>query len=151
MQKTRKQVFLEQWFTLSESGMEEAFFDTPLYGEFAQLDEFSRPPDESTILRFRHRLEENKIAEQIRSVVHAKNQTTVHQLFVNVDGRGGHEQAHGAFNLVFVGEQVARGGIGAGGGNGEFALRLQEFQGIRQGVLRLRKKSPPRVELVLAC
>jgi len=35
--------------------MEEAFFDTPMYGEFAQLDDFSRMPDESTILRFRHR------------------------------------------------------------------------------------------------
>jgi len=39
--------------------MEEAFFDTPLYREFAQLEEFSRLPDESTILRFRHRLEKH--------------------------------------------------------------------------------------------
>ena len=45
--------------------MEEAFFDTPLYREFAQLEEFARLPDESTILRFRHRLEKNKLAEQI--------------------------------------------------------------------------------------
>ena len=45
--------------------MEEAFFDTPLYREFAQLEEFARMPDESTILRFRHRLEEHKLAEQI--------------------------------------------------------------------------------------
>jgi transposase, IS5 family len=46
--------FMQQWFTLSESGMEEAFFDTPLYRELAQLQEFGRLPDESTILRFRH-------------------------------------------------------------------------------------------------
>jgi IS5 family transposase len=51
--------------------MEEAFFDTPLYREFAQLEEFARMPDESTILRFgktpspRHRLEEHKLAEQM--------------------------------------------------------------------------------------
>jgi len=45
--------------------MEEAFFDTPLYREFAQLDEFARLPDESTILRFRHRLEKHKLAEQV--------------------------------------------------------------------------------------
>ena len=45
--------------------MEEAFFDTLLYREFAQLDEFGRLPDESTILRFRHRLEKHKLAEQI--------------------------------------------------------------------------------------
>ena len=57
--------FMQQWFTLSDPGMEEAFFDTPLYREFAQLDEFARLPDESTILRFRHRLEKHKLAEQI--------------------------------------------------------------------------------------
>jgi len=57
--------FMQQWFTLSDPGMEEAFFDTPLYREFAQLDEFSRLPDETTILRFRHRLEKHKLAEQI--------------------------------------------------------------------------------------
>ena len=49
--------------------MEEAFFDTPLYREFAQLQEFGRLPDESTILRFRHRLETHKLAEQILQTV----------------------------------------------------------------------------------
>lgn len=57
--------FMQQWFTLSDPAMEEAFFDTPLYREFAQLEEFGRLPDESTILRFRHRLEKHKLAEQI--------------------------------------------------------------------------------------
>ena len=57
--------FMQQWFTLSDPAMEEAFFDTPLYREFAQLEEFTRLPDESTILRFRHRLEEHKLADQI--------------------------------------------------------------------------------------
>ena len=61
--------FMQQWFTLSDPGMEEAFFDTPLYREFAQLDEFGRLPDESTILRFRHRLERHKLAEQILTTV----------------------------------------------------------------------------------
>jgi len=61
--------FMQQWFTLSDPGMEEAFFDTPLLREFAQLDEFGRLPDESTILRFRHRLERHKLAEQILTTV----------------------------------------------------------------------------------
>jgi IS5 family transposase len=61
--------FMQQWFTLSDPAVEEAFFDTPLYSEFAQLEEFSPMPDESTILRFRHRLEEHKLAEQIRITV----------------------------------------------------------------------------------
>ena len=57
--------FLQLWFTLSDPAMEEAFFDTPLYREFAQLQELSRLPDESTILRFRHRLEKYKLAGPI--------------------------------------------------------------------------------------
>ena len=61
--------FMQQWFTLSDAAMEEAFFDTPLYQEFAQLDDFGRPPDESTILRFRHRLEKHQLAEQILATV----------------------------------------------------------------------------------
>jgi len=61
--------FMQQWFTLSDPAMEEAFFDTPLYREFAQLEEFERMPDESTILRFRHRLEKHKLAEKILATV----------------------------------------------------------------------------------
>ena len=61
--------FMQQWFTLSDPAMEEAFFDIPLYREFARLDAHGRLPDESTILRFRHRLEEHKLAERILATV----------------------------------------------------------------------------------
>ena len=61
--------FLQQWFSLSDPAMEEAFFDVPLYCEFAQLDSRGRLPDESTILRFRHRLEKHKLADGILATV----------------------------------------------------------------------------------
>jgi IS5 family transposase len=61
--------FLQQWSTLSDPGMEDAFFDLPLYREFAQLPESSRMPDESTILRSRDRLDKHKLAEQILTTV----------------------------------------------------------------------------------
>jgi IS5 family transposase len=61
--------FMQQWRGLSDLGMEEAFFDTPLYREFAQLDPQGRLPDESTILRFRHRLETHKLADQMLATV----------------------------------------------------------------------------------
>jgi IS5 family transposase len=61
--------FLQQWFSLSDPAMEEAFFDVPLYREFARLDAHGRLPDESTILRFRHRLEEHKLADGILATV----------------------------------------------------------------------------------
>ena len=60
---------MQQWFDLSDQGMEEAFFDTPIYREFAGLDAHGRVPDESTILRFRHRLEKHKLADQILATV----------------------------------------------------------------------------------
>lgn len=61
--------FMQQWFALSDPAMEEAFFDTPLFREFAQLGEHGRLPDESTILRFRHRLEKHKLAQELFKTV----------------------------------------------------------------------------------
>ena len=61
--------FLQLWFTLSDPVMEEAFFDTPLYREFAQLQELTRLPNESTLLRFRHRLGKHKLAGPILATV----------------------------------------------------------------------------------
>jgi transposase, IS5 family len=61
--------FMQQWFTLSDPAMEEALHDVPLFREFAHLDYSTRLPDESTILRFRHLLEQHKLADQILSTV----------------------------------------------------------------------------------
>ena len=61
--------FMQQWLTLSDPAMKEAFFDDPQYREFAQLDSHGRLPDEFTILRFRRRLKEHKLAEQILATV----------------------------------------------------------------------------------
>lgn len=62
--------FLQQWFGLSDPAMEEALFDVPVYREFAGLDNgLVRLPDESTILRFRHLLEEKKLAPRILATI----------------------------------------------------------------------------------
>lgn len=62
--------FLQQWFKLSDPAAEEALYDTPVFRDFAGLDiGIDHLPDESTILRFRHLLEEHGIAEQILTVV----------------------------------------------------------------------------------
>jgi IS5 family transposase len=45
--------------------MEEAFFDVPLYREFAQLDTHERLPDENTITRFCHRMVMHKLADGV--------------------------------------------------------------------------------------
>ena len=52
--------------------MEEALHDVPLYYQFARLDPgMSRLPCESTILRFRHLLEERALSLQIMAVINA--------------------------------------------------------------------------------
>ncbi len=64
--------FLLQWFALSDPAMEEALHDIPLYCEFAHLDPgMGRLPDESTILRFRHLLEENNLSMQLLATINA--------------------------------------------------------------------------------
>ncbi len=64
---------LQQFFGHSDPAMEEALHDIPLYREFAHLDAgLTRLPDESTILRFRHLLEQHQLAPQILASVNAR-------------------------------------------------------------------------------
>ena len=64
--------FLQQWFGLSDPAMEEALHDISLYCEFARLDPgATRLPDESTILRFRHLLEEHNLSIELLATINA--------------------------------------------------------------------------------
>uniref|UniRef100_A0A2X0R8A2 Transposase n=1 Tax=Candidatus Nitrotoga fabula TaxID=2182327 RepID=A0A2X0R8A2_9PROT len=58
--------FMQQWFGYSDPAMEEALHDIPLLRQFARLDTFEDAvPDESTILPFRHLLEQHDLAVAI--------------------------------------------------------------------------------------
>ncbi len=62
--------FMQQWFNLSDPAMEDALHDVPLFRDFAGLGGWDdRLPDETTILRFRHVLEQHKLAPQILKTV----------------------------------------------------------------------------------
>lgn len=68
----------EQWFGLSDPAMEKTLHDVPLYREFAGLDAgATRMPDESTILRFRHLLEEHHLSLQLLATINATLATMV--------------------------------------------------------------------------
>jgi transposase, IS5 family len=55
---------MQQWFGYSDAAMEDALHETPLLRAFAGLDAgVDRMPDETTILNFRHLLEERHLAE----------------------------------------------------------------------------------------
>ena len=62
--------FLQQWFSLSEPGMEEAFYESPVLRRFAGVDlGVAAAPDETTILRFRHLLEKHELCGEILDTV----------------------------------------------------------------------------------
>jgi len=62
--------FLQLWYNYSDPAMEAALHDTHVYRWLAGLDAgTSRLPDESTILRFRHFLEEFGLAKTIFATV----------------------------------------------------------------------------------
>ncbi len=62
--------YLQQWFGLSNPAVEEALHDVPVYREFAKLEgATARLPDETTILRFRHLLDQHDLAVDMLRVV----------------------------------------------------------------------------------
>lgn len=62
--------FLQQWFNLSDPAAEEALHEMPLFQRFCGVDiDLQRIPDESSILRFRHLLEQHHLSEQILRTV----------------------------------------------------------------------------------
>jgi len=62
--------FLQQWFNLSDPGVEEALYESPVLQRFVGVDLGVAPaPDETTILRFRHLLEKHGLGEQMLDTV----------------------------------------------------------------------------------
>lgn len=58
--------FLQQWFNLSDPAAEEALYDSESMRRFAQVElGEDTVPDESTICRFRHLLENNELTKAI--------------------------------------------------------------------------------------
>jgi transposase, IS5 family len=58
--------FLQQWFNLSDPAAEEALYDSAVMRSFARIDLGREPvPDETTVCKFRHRLEEHRLGGEI--------------------------------------------------------------------------------------
>ena len=57
--------FLQQWFNLSDPAVEEALYDSPVMRQFVGIDLGREPvPDETTVCKFRHLLEQSNIWER---------------------------------------------------------------------------------------
>jgi len=62
--------FVQQWFNLSDPGVEEALYESPALRRFVGIDLGAAPaPDETTILRFRHLLERFNIGPELLETV----------------------------------------------------------------------------------
>jgi IS5 family transposase len=62
--------FLQQWFNLSDPAVEEALYDSPVMRQFVGIDLGQEPaPDETTVCKFRHLLEEHGLGEKILGTV----------------------------------------------------------------------------------
>ncbi|MBI5875398.1 MAG: IS5 family transposase [Deltaproteobacteria bacterium] len=62
--------FLQQWYGLSDPGMEEAIYDRNSFQKFLEIDLLSYAvPDETTILNFRHLLEEQRLQKKLFKAV----------------------------------------------------------------------------------
>ena len=58
--------FLQQWFNLSDPAVEEALYDSAVMRQFAGIDLGSEPvPDETTVCKFRHLLEQHELGERL--------------------------------------------------------------------------------------
>jgi IS5 family transposase len=64
LEKMLRIYFLQIWFNLSDPGAEEALYDSESMRRFARLElSEDKIPDESTILNFRHLLEEHELTK----------------------------------------------------------------------------------------
>ena len=62
--------FLQQWFNLSDPAAEEALYDSEAMRRFARIELGEEAvPDETTILHFRHLLEQHQLTEQLFALV----------------------------------------------------------------------------------
>ncbi len=62
--------FLQQWFNLSDPGVEEALYDSVVMRQFVGIDLGREPvPDETTVCKFRHLLEEQQLGGEMLETV----------------------------------------------------------------------------------
>jgi len=62
--------FLQQWFNLSDPGVEDALYESPVMRQLVGIDLGQEPaPDETTVCKFRHLLEEHNLGGEMLQTV----------------------------------------------------------------------------------
>ena len=72
VERMLRMYFLQHWFNLSDPGVEEALYDSNAMRAFVGIDlGRERVPDETTVCKFRHLLEEHRLGKRIFKAVNA--------------------------------------------------------------------------------
>jgi IS5 family transposase len=70
VERMLRMYFLQQWFNLSDPAVEEALYDSPTMRAFVGIDLGREPvPDETTVCKFRHLLEEHGLGRVLFETV----------------------------------------------------------------------------------
>jgi IS5 family transposase len=70
VERMLRMYFLQQWFTLSDPAVEEALYDSMVMRNFVGIDLGQEPvPDETTMCKFRHLLEEHGLGGEMLETV----------------------------------------------------------------------------------
>jgi IS5 family transposase len=73
VERMLRMYFLQHWFNLSDPGVEEALYDSNAMRAFVGIDlGRERVPDETTVCKFRHLLEERRLGQRIFKAVAAE-------------------------------------------------------------------------------
>jgi transposase, IS5 family len=72
VQRMLRMYFLQQWYSLSDEGLEDAIYESQSMREFIGIDlGREQVPDATTLLKFRRRLEEHKLPQAMLAEVNA--------------------------------------------------------------------------------
>src|SRR5262249_23318368 len=70
LERMLRMYFLQHWFNLSDPAVEEALYDSPVMRAFVGIDLGDEPvPDETTVCKFRHLLEEHGLGAALFDTV----------------------------------------------------------------------------------
>jgi len=70
LERMLRMFFLQHWFNLSDPAVEEALYDSPRMRAFVGIDLGREPvPDESTVCKFRHLLEQHGLGQALFETV----------------------------------------------------------------------------------
>ena len=79
IEKMLRMYLLQIWFNLSDEGVEDAIYDSYAFRKFMNIDFMEeQAPDATTLLKFRHLLEENHLGEVFFKAINRVMEATGH-------------------------------------------------------------------------